>query len=220
MSDSEKAPLFGKKEKKLLTDPFWNNNPITLQVLGICSALAVTTQVQPAFIMAISLTFVTAFSNFFVSLLRNYIPNNIRIIVELSIIATLVILADQTLKAFAFDQSKKLSVFVGLIITNCIVLGRAEAFALANNPFRSFLDGLGNGFGYGFILLVVAVIRELFGSGKLFIGTPFEVSLPKAVYDFGYVNNGLMVLAPAAFFLVGIFIWIQRSISTKLVEDE
>ena len=213
---AEKEPLFGKKEKKLISDPFWNNNPITLQVLGICSALAVTTQLKPSLVMAVALTVVCALSNLSVSFMRNFIPNNIRIIVELSIIASLVILADQILKAFMFEQSKLLSVFVGLIITNCIVLGRAEAYALANGPWRSLLDGIGNGLGYSFILLVVALFREFFGSGTLM---GYSV-VPQMAYQLGYQNNGLMVLAPAAFFLVGIFIWIQRSISKDLVEEE
>jgi len=216
VSAEEKEPLFGKKEKKLLTDPFWDNNPITLQVLGVCSALAVTTQVVPALVMAVALTVVVAFSNLLISLMRNYIPSGIRIIVELSVIASLVILSDQVLKAFMFEQSKMLSVFVGLIITNCIVLGRAEAYALANGPWKSFLDGIGNGAGYGFILLLVAVIRELFGSGSI-LGYKL---IPQFAFDLGYVNNGLMVLAPAAFFLVGLFIWIQRSITKKLVEED
>lgn len=212
----EKEPLFGKKQKKLITDPLWENNPITLQVLGICSALAVTTKIKPAFFMTLSLMFVLTFSNIIISLLRNLIPNKIRIIVELSVVASLVILADQILKAYVFDVSKELSVFVGLIITNCIVLGRAEAFAMANGPYKSALDGLGNGLGYGFILIIVAIIRELLGSGSLW---GFKV-IPQFLYDAGYVNNGLMVLAPAAFFLVGLFIWIQRSVSKQLVEEE
>lgn len=212
----EKEPLFGKKQKKLITDPLWENNPITLQVLGICSALAVTTKIKPAFFMTLSLIFVLTFSNIIISLIRNLIPNKIRIIVELSVVASLVILADQILKAYVYDVSKELSVFVGLIITNCIVLGRAEAFAMANGPWKSALDGLGNGLGYGFILIIVAVLRELFGSGSLW---GFKV-IPQFLYDVGYVNNGLMVLAPAAFFLVGLFIWIQRSISKQLVEEE
>jgi len=212
----EKDPLFSKKNRKLLADPLWDNNPITLQVLGICSALAVTTQVVPALVMAAALTIVVAFSNTLISFMRNYIPNNIRIIVELSVIATLVIMADQILKAFLFEQSKILSVFVGLIITNCIVLGRAEAYAMANPPFKSFLDGLGNGLGYGAILIVVAVIREIFGSGTLLGYTV----IPKVAYNLGYTNNGLMVLAPAAFFIVGLLIWLQRTISAKLNEED
>jgi Na+-transporting NADH:ubiquinone oxidoreductase subunit D len=212
----EKEPLFGRKERKILVDPFWDNNPITLQVLGICSALAVTTQLVPSLYMAAALTAVITLSNLAISLMRNYIPNSIRIIVELSVIASLVILTDQTLKAFAFEQSKTLSVFVGLIITNCIVLGRAEAFAMANGPWRSLLDGVGNGLGYGFILIVVAALRELFGGGSL-LGVQV---IPESLYSLGYVNNGLMVLAPAAFFLVGLFIWVQRTITKKLVEED
>jgi len=213
---AEIDPMFGKKNRKLMADPLWDNNPITLQVLGICSALAVTTQVAPALVMAAALTVVVAFSNTIVSFMRNYIPNNIRIIVELSVIATLVILSDQILKAFMFEQSKILSVFVGLIITNCIVLGRAEAFAMANPPYKSFLDGLGNGFGYGLILIAVAVLREVFGSGTL-LG--YSV-IPQVAYDLGYQNNGIMVLAPAAFFIVGLLIWLQRTISAKLNEED
>ncbi len=212
----EKEPLFGKKEKRLISDPLWDNNPITLQVLGICSALAVTTKLVPALVMTAALIFVLTFSNVIISLLRNFIPNKIRIIVELSVVASLVIIADQVLKAFLFDQSKLLSVFVGLIITNCIVLGRAEAFAMANGPWKSMLDGIGNGLGYGFILIIVGVIREIFGSGQL-LG---HQVIPQFMYDLGYSNNGLMVLAPAAFFIVGLFIWLQRSITTKLVEEE
>ncbi len=217
----EKAPLFGKKERKLISDPIWDNNPISLQVLGICSALAVTTKFFPSLIMVLALTFVLIFSNMFISLLRNFIPNKVRIIVELSIVASLVIVADQFLKAYVFEASKLLSVFVGLIITNCIVLGRAEAFAMANGPWRSILDGIGNGLGYGLILLVVATIREIFGSGKLLGGTPLEFQvIPNFVYSWGYVNNGLMVLAPAAFFIVGLLIWLQRSLTPKLVEED
>ncbi len=212
----ERGPLFGKKQRKLISDPLWDNNPITLQVLGICSALAVTTKLEPALVMTGALVFVLVFSNLFVSLLRNLIPNKIRIIVELSIVASLVILADQFLKAFMWDASKQLSVFVGLIITNCIVLGRAEAFALANGPWKSILDGLGNGLGYGLILIAVGFFRELLGSGNL-LG--YQV-IPDALYEMGYKNNGLMMLAPAAFFLVGLFIWVQRHISKKLVEEE
>ncbi len=206
----------GQEEKKLLTDPLWQNNPITIQVLGICSALAVTTQLKSALVMAVALTFVITFSNLFVSLLRNHIPRKIRMIVELSIVATLVILTDQILEAFLFEQSKILSVFVGLIITNCIVMGRAESYALANKPWRSVLDGLGNGMGYGFVLLAVAVFREVLGKGTFF---GYQI-IPRFVYDLGYEDNIIMVLAPAAFFLVGLFIWVQRTISSKLVERE
>ncbi|HRZ40564.1 MAG TPA: NADH:ubiquinone reductase (Na(+)-transporting) subunit D [Candidatus Omnitrophota bacterium] len=187
----------------------WDNNPITYQILGICSALAVTVQMKTALVMSVSLTLVVAFSNVAISLLRNYIPSKIRIIVQLSVVSALVILADQFLKAYMFDVSKQLSVFVGLIITNCIVMGRAEGFAMQNPPFRSFLDGLGNGLGYSCVLIVVSVFREVLGSGTL-LG--FQV-VPQAFYDAGYVNCGLMVLAPGAFFLLGAVIWVQRSIS-------
>lgn len=208
------APLFGKKEKAAVVDPLWDNNPITLQVLGICSALAITTALQPAIVMCISLTFVLCGSNVVVSLLRNLIPNKIRIIVMLSVVSTLVILVDQMLKAYSFDMSKKLSVFVGLIITNCIVMGRAEAFAMANKPWPSFLDGLGNSLGYSIILILVAAGRELLGNGTLF-GAQI---VPQALYDMGYNNMGLMLLPPGAFLLLGIIIWIQRSMSGQFEE--
>ena len=212
----ESKPLFGKKEKRLITDPLWDNNPVTLQILGVCSALAVTTQVKPALVMGLALMSVTGLSNLVISLLRNMIPNKIRIIIQLSVIATLVILADQLLRAYMFDQSKLLSVFVGLIITNCIVMGRAEAFAMANKPFPSLLDGIGNGLGYAMILLVVATVREILGSGSF-----FGIKLvPEFMYSMGYVNNGLMVLAPAAFFMVGLIIWVQRTVTKKLQETE
>jgi len=193
-------------DKRTFKDPLSDNNPITVQVLGICSALAVTTQVRTALVMALAVTFVVAFSNLVVSLLRNYIPSKIRIIVMLSVIASLVIIADQILKAFLFDISRQLSVFVGLIITNCIILGRAEGFALQNPPWRSFLDGLGNGSGYGLVLIVVSIFRELLGSGSLF---GFHV-VPQALYAAGYQNMGLMVLAPGAFILLGLLVWAQR----------
>jgi len=207
-------PMFSKKNMKLITDPFNDNNPITVQVLGICSALAITVQVKQAIVMALSVTVVTAASNLLLSLIRNFVPNRIRIIVQLVIVAALVILVDQTLKAFVYDVSKALSVFVGLIITNCIVMGRIEAFALGNKPWPSFVDGIGNGLAYGAILVAVAVVRELFGSGKLF---GFQV-IPDAVYTAGYVNNGLMILPPMALITVGCIIWIQRSSNTKLIE--
>ena len=207
-------PMFSKKNMKLITDPFNDSNPITVQVLGICSALAITVQVKQAIVMALSVTVVTAASNLVLSLIRNYVPNRIRIIVQLVIVAALVILVDQTLKAFVYDVSKALSVFVGLIITNCIVMGRIEAFALGNKPWPSFVDGIGNGLGYGAILVAVAVVRELFGSGKL-LG--FQI-IPEAVYGAGYVNNGLMILPPMALITVGVIIWIQRSRNTKLIE--
>ncbi|MFC1584322.1 NADH:ubiquinone reductase (Na(+)-transporting) subunit D [Fibrobacterota bacterium] len=208
--------MFTKSERKLVTGPLWENNPITVQVLGICSALAVTTLVKPALVMSIALTLVIVFSNLSVSILRNYIPNRIRIIVELSIIATLVILIDQFLKAYMYEQSKILSVFVGLIITNCIVMGRAESFAMGNNPWRAVLDGVGNGLGYGAILIGVAIFREVLGKGTLF---GYKV-VPQFLYNLGYEDNIMMVLSPAAFFLIGLFIWLQRSISGKLVEKE
>lgn len=204
------------KEREALIDPLFNNNPIALQVLGICSALAVTTKMETALVMTGAVVFVTAFSNVAVSAIRNYIPSSIRIIVQLTIIASLVIITDQVLKAFVYEISKQLSVFVGLIITNCIVMGRAEAFAMQNEPKISFIDGVGNGLGYGMILMIVAFLRELFGSGKVF---GFTVLTP--VNEGGwYVPNGLMVLAPAAFFLVGCFIWVVRSYKTEQVEEE
>jgi Na+-transporting NADH:ubiquinone oxidoreductase subunit D len=201
--------MFNKKDKKIVKDALWDNNPVTLQVLGICSALAVTVQLQTAFVMSVALTTVLCCSNVLISLMRDYIPSKIRIIVELSVIASLVILADQFLKAYMFDMSKQLSVFVGLIITNCIVMGRAEAFAMQNSPLKSFWDGLGNGLGYSAILILVATVREILGSGTL-LG--FSV-VPQFLYDLGYVNSGLMVLAPGAFIILGIIIWIQRYIS-------
>ncbi len=193
---------------KIFSTPFLKNNPIFMQMLGICSALAVTVQLKTAFVMGLSLTFVLAFSNLFISLLRKVIPRNIRMIVELSIIATLVIIADELLRAFFYDISKQLSVFVGLIITNCIVMGRAETFALGNPPGLSFLDGLGNGIGYGSVLVAVAFIRELLGSGKLF---GYGV-IPRSFYAAGYENMGFMLLAPAAFIIIGLLVWLQKSI--------
>lgn len=197
---SKKLPIF--------TDPLNQNNPITKQVLGICSALAVTVKMDTALVMAISLTSVLVLSNMIISSLRNFIPSKIRIIVMLTVIASLVILADQILKAFLFDISKQLSVFVGLIITNCIVMGRAEAFAMQNDIKSSALDGLGNGFGYGIILILVSGFREVLGSGSL-LGMKV---IPQFVYDLGYVNNGLMLLAPGAFIVLGLLIWVQRTI--------
>jgi Na+-transporting NADH:ubiquinone oxidoreductase subunit D len=205
-----------KQTKGVLFDPLFNNNPIALQVLGICSALAVTTKMETALVMSIALTVVTAFSNLAISLIRNYIPNSIRIIVQLTVIASLVIVTDQILKAFVFDVSKQLSVFVGLIITNCIVMGRAEAYAMANKPGISFLDGIGNGLGYSMVLLLVGFVRELTGSGKL-----FGVEIFKTVNDGGwYVTNGLMVMSPSAFFLIGAFIWILRTAKPAQQEKE
>jgi Na+-transporting NADH:ubiquinone oxidoreductase subunit D len=213
VKEQKKEGLFSKKNLQVLRDPLDDTNPVTVQILGVCSALAVTVQMKPAIIMALGVTVVTAFSNLILSLIRNSIPNRIRIIVQLIIVAMLVTIVDQLLKAYMFDVSKKLSVFVGLIITNCIVMGRLEAFAMAQKPWPSFLDGIGNGLGYGVILVVVSAIRELFGSGSL-LG--FKI-VPQWLYDMGYVNNGLMMLPPAALFLIGIFIWWQRSRNRKLI---
>ena len=200
--------LLNKKSQTVLQDPLMNNNPITLQVLGICSALAVTVKVDTAIIMTLAVVFVLSMSNTLISLLRNFIPSRVRIIVQLAIIASLVILTDQVLRAYMYEMSKQLSVFVGLIITNCIVMGRAEAFAMQNKPGKSFLDGLGNGLGYGIILIAVSVFREILGSGTLY---GFQI-IPSALYDSGYVNNGLMVLSPGAFIILGLIIWIQRTV--------
>lgn len=206
--------LLGKAERSALLDPVFDNNPIGVQVLGICSALAVTTQVQTAFVMAIALTAVTALSNVSISLVRNTTPHSIRMIVQMTIIASLVIVVDQILKAYAFTVSQSLSVFVGLIITNCIVLGRAEAFAMQNKPFISFLDGIGNGAGYGCVLMSVAIIREFFGSGRL-----MGIQLLSLTKEGGwYEPNGLMLLSPAAFFIIGFLIWALRTWKPQLVE--
>lgn len=213
----EKEPLFSKKNLKLLTDPLNDNNPITVQVLGICSALAVTAQLKPAVVMAISVTVVVAFANVIISLLRNTIPNRIRIIVQLVVAAALVILVDQVLKAYVYDVSKQLSVFVGLIITNCILMGRLEAFALGNKPWQSFLDGIGNGAGYGLILIIVGFFRELLGSGSVW---GYQI-IPDSWYIANggfYENNGMMILPPMALITVGIIIWVQRSRNRKLIE--
>ncbi len=212
---SDKEPLFSTKNLKLLRDPMGANNPITVQVLGICSALAVTVKLKPSIVMAFSVIAVTAISNVVISLLRNYIPPRIRIIVQLTVIATLVILVDQILKAFAYDVSRQLSVFVGLIITNCIIMGRLEAFALGNKPWPSFLDGVGNGAGYGIILVIVAFFRELLGSGTVY-GYPIMEKL--GLYTVGYENNGLMILPPMALITVGIIIWVQRGRNKELIE--
>ncbi|WP_421703141.1 NADH:ubiquinone reductase (Na(+)-transporting) subunit D [Aliiroseovarius sp.] len=201
-------------KRELLLDPLVDNNPITLQVLGICSALAVTSSLKVAFVMALAVTFVTAFSSMFISILRNQIPNSIRIIVQMVIIASLVILVDQILKAYAFEISKTLSVFVGLIITNCIVMGRAEAFAMSNPPVASFLDGIGNGLGYGLILMLVGFIRELFGAGSL-----FGITILETVNNGGwYVPNGMLLLPPSAFFIIGLLIWGFRTWKPAQVE--
>ena len=194
------------KNINLITAPLRKANPITVLILGICSALAVTAKLKPAIVMALSVTVVTALSNLVISLLRKGIPSKIRIIVQLIVVATLVILVDQFLKAFVYDMSKQLSVFVGLIITNCIVMGRLEAFAMAHNPWESLLDGIGNGLGYGSILVIVAFFRELFGSGTL-LG---HQVIPQGLYNFGYVNNGLMILPPMALIIIGIIIWLQK----------
>lgn len=211
---TEKKPLFGKREKEALRDPLWDNNPITLQVLGICSALAVTTKLETAMVMAIAVTVVLAFSNVIISMLRDMIPSKIRIIVMLTVVASLVILVDEILKAYLFEMSKQLSVFVGLIITNCILLGRAEGFASSNKPWPSLLDGLGNGLGYGIILILVAIGREVLGNGSLMGFTLF----PESFYEMGYRNVGLMILPPGAFLILGLIIWVQRTISKKYEE--
>ncbi len=205
-----------KSSRDVLIDPLFNNNPIALQVLGICSALAVTSKLETSVVMSAALIAVLTFSNFFVSLVRNGIPSSIRIIVQLTIIASLVIVADQVLKAFLFDISKQLSVFVGLIITNCIVMGRAEAYAMQNGPWLSVLDGIGNGLGYSVVLIGTATIRELLGAGKLFGVTVFPL-----VRDGGwYQPNGLMLLSPAAFFIIGMFIWLLRTWKPEQVEED
>lgn len=213
-SDAPPLFVFDKKTRRIVTDPFSDNNPVTVQVLGICSALAVTTQMSTSMVMAAAVTAVVCGSNVAISLLRNWIPPQIRIVIQLSVVASLVIVVDQVLQAFLYDISKSLSVFVGLIITNCIIMGRAEAFAMANPPWQSFLDGLGNGLGYGVILICVAFFRELLGAGKLF----GVAVVPQAAYDLGYSNMGLMVLAPGAFILLGLMIWAQRTY-TGYTED-
>jgi Na+-transporting NADH:ubiquinone oxidoreductase subunit D len=215
MNTTEREPMFSARNIKLFTAPLGKDNPITVQVLGICSALAVTVKLKPAIVMALSVTIVVAVSNVVIAAMRKYIPDRIRIIVQLVVIATMVILVDQFLKAYAFDVSKQLSVFVGLIITNCILMGRLEAFAMANNPWPSFIDGLGNGAGYGIILVVVAFFRELLGSGTLF---GFPVMEKLGVYSTGYQNNGMMILPPMALIGVGLIIWFQRSRNKSLIE--
>lgn len=220
----EKEELFGKKERRRLTNPINDDNPVTVQILGVCSALAVTTMVKPALIMAISVTLVTGFSNVAIALLRKGIPKQIRMIVQLVVIAFLVTVVEQVLKAFNYEVWKQLSVFIGLIITNCIVMGRLEAFAMANNPWRSFLDGIGNGAGYGIILVALAVIREFFGRGAIagykIIGSTDEFLLNTSQISWlgWYENNGLIVLPASAIFMMGILIWIQRSYNRKLVD--
>ncbi len=213
--NKKSEPLFSKKNRALLSDPLDDNNPITVQVLGICSALAITVQLKPALVMTMSVVFVMGASNVIISILRNLIPNRIRIIVQLVVIASLVALVEQVLKAYSYDVYKELSIFIGLIITNCIVMGRLEAFALGNGVWKSFIDGIGNAAGYGIILIIVAFFRELLGSGKL-LG--FQV-IPDFIYAMGYENNGLMLLSPMALITVGVMIWIQRSRNRKLIEE-
>ena len=209
-----KESIFSKTKLKPLTDPLSNNNPVIVLILGICSALAVTAKLKPAIVMAISVTVVIALSNLIYSLIRKTVPPSIRIIVQLVIVSFLVILVDQILKAFVYDVSKQLSVFVGLIITNCMIMGRLEAFASNNSPWASFLDGIGNGAGYGLILIIVAFVRELLGSGTL-LG--YHI-IPQALYNVGYVNNGLMILPPMALILIGVIIWIHRSFNKELID--
>lgn len=215
-----KEPLFSKKNKKLVTDPLTDNNPVTVQVLGICSALAITVQVEQGVVMGGAVLFVLVLGNLIISLLRNMIPSRIRIIVQLVVVAALVIIVNEVLKAFLPDVSEKLSVFVGLIITNCIIMGRFEAFAMANKPWPSILDGIGNGFGYAGLLILVAVFRELFGSGTLYgfqiFGDYIEGT---GLYSMGYMNNNMMILPPMALIIVGVIIWVQRSRNKSLIEE-
>ena len=212
--------LLSKKDVKLITDPLADNNPITIQVLGICSALAITAELKASLVMGIAVLFVMGVGNVVISLIRNIIPSKIRIIVQLIVVASLVIIVDQVLKAFAYELSKTLSVFVGLIITNCIIMGRFESFALGNGPWRAFLDGIGNAFGYAVILLAVGFFRELLGSGTLFgipvLGDPIEKT---GLYATGYENNGFMLMPPMALIIVGLIIWVQRSRNKALIED-
>ncbi|PKQ43792.1 NADH:ubiquinone reductase (Na(+)-transporting) subunit D [Confluentibacter flavum] len=212
--------LLSKKDSKLILDPLTDNNPITIQVLGICSALAITAQLKASIVMAISVIAVLGVGNVVISLMRNIIPSKIRIIVQLVVVAALVIIVDQVLKAYSYELSKTLSVFVGLIITNCIIMGRFEAFALANGPWKSFLDGIGNAAGYGLILIIVGFFRELLGSGTLLgfkvLGDPIEKT---GLYALGYENNGFMLLSPMALIVLGVIIWIQRSRNKALIED-
>ena len=214
MSNEVKEALFSPKNMQSLTNPFSRNNPVIVQILGICSALAVTVQLKPSVVMALSVTVVTGLSNLILSLLRKGIPDRIRIIVQLVVIAALVILVDQVLKAFVYDVSKQLSVYVGLIITNCIVMGRVEAFALSNKPWPSLLDGIGNGLGYGIILVIIGFVRELFGSGTLW-GVRI---IPESFYEAGYANNGLMLFPPMALIICGCIIWVHRSKNKDLQE--
>lgn len=212
VEEKKSEPLFSKKNKKLVTNPLDIDNPVTVQILGICSALAITSQIKPAIVMSLGLTFVTAFSNVFISIMRNSIPSRIRIIVQLAVVSVWVIMVDQLLKAYVYDMAKLMSVYVGLIITNCIVMGRLEAYAMGNKPWPSFLDGLGNGFGYGIILIIMAFVRELFGSGTLFKGFPFEWHVFESV-GLHYQGNGLLLLPAGSCILLGVIIWVQRSLN-------
>ena len=220
IEDKEREPLFSKKNKKLISDPLDENNPITIQVLGICSALAVTVQMKAAVVMSVAVLFVLILANVSISLIRNLIPNRIRIIVQLVVVAALVIVVDQVLKAYLFDVSKELSVFVGLIITNCIIMGRLEAFALGNKPWPSALDAIGNSLGYGMVLVIVSFFKELFGSGKLF---GFEIfgnaTEQTGLYAMGYMDNGLMLLPPSSLILVAVYIWVQKIRNPSLIES-
>jgi len=217
MSYTEREPLFSAKNMKLISNPLGQDNPITVQILGICSALAVTVKMKPAIVMALSVMVVLAVSNVVISAMRKSIPGRIRIIVQLVVAAAMVILVDQFLKAFAYDVSKQLSVFVGLIITNCILMGRLEGFAMANKPWQSFLDGIGNSAGYGLILIIVSFFRELLGSGSV-MGYPVIEKL--GLYKSGYENNGMMILPPMALITIGVIIWVQRSRNKSLVESK
>ena len=216
----EREPLFSKKNKKLISDPLDENNPLTIQVLGICSALAVTVQRNAAVVMSVAVLFVLILANVSISLIRNLIPNRIRIIVQLVVVAALVIVVDQVLKAYLFDVSKELSVFVGLIITNCIIMGRLEAFALGNKPWPSALDAIGNSLGYGMVLVIVSFFKELFGSGKLF---GFEIfgnaTEQTGLYAMGYMDNGLMLLPPSSLIIVAVYIWVQKIRNPSLIES-
>ena len=216
----EREPLFSKKNKKLISDPLDENNPVTIQVLGICSALAVTVQMKAAVVMSVSVLFVLILANVTISLIRNLIPNRIRIIVQLVVVAALVIVVDQVLKAYLFDVSKELSVFIGLIITNCIIMGRLEAFALGNKPWPSALDAVGNSLGYAMVLVIVSFFKELFGSGKLFGVEIFgNLAEQTGLYSMGYMDNGLMLLPPSSLILVAVYIWVQKIRNPSLIES-
>ena len=225
VTENKKAPrepLFSKKNKKLVTDPLTDNNPVTIQVLGICSALAITVQVEQGVVMGLAVIFVLVLGNLIISLLRNMIPSRIRIIVQLVVVASLVIVVNEVLKAFMPDVSEKLSVFVGLIITNCIIMGRFEAFAMANKPWPSIMDGIGNGLGYAGLLVLVAFFRELFGSGSLYGINVLGSNIPGeewGLYTMGYENNNMMILPPMALVIVGVIIWVQRSRNKSLIEE-